>query len=41
MLKYDEKTLERLLDGELTWDELNPLISGSKDLNRFDKIIKL
>jgi len=41
MVKYDEKTLERMIDGELTWDELKPIISGSKDPDRFNMILKI
>ena len=41
MVKYDEKTLERMIDGDLTWEELKPIISGRKDPDRFDKIINI
>jgi acetone carboxylase gamma subunit len=41
VVKYDERTLERLIDGDLTWDELKPIISGRKDPNRFDMIINI
>ena len=41
MVKYDEKTLERMIDGELPWDELKPIISGRKDPDRFDKILSI
>jgi acetone carboxylase gamma subunit len=39
--KYDRKTLERLIDGELTWDELKPIISGPKDPDRFDRVLEI
>ncbi|MFX1406346.1 MAG: acetone carboxylase subunit gamma [Promethearchaeota archaeon] len=41
MVKYDEKTLERMIDGKLPWDELKPIISGRKDQDRFDKILSI
>ena len=41
MSKYDKKTLERMIDGELTWEELKPIIAGRKDPDRFDKIIEI
>lgn len=41
MVKYDKKTLERLIDGDLTWIELKPIISGRKDPDRFDMILEI
>ncbi|MFB0562893.1 MAG: acetone carboxylase subunit gamma [Candidatus Lokiarchaeia archaeon] len=41
MSKYDKKTLERMIDGELTWEELKPIIAGRKDPDRFDKIMEI
>ncbi|MFX1322725.1 MAG: acetone carboxylase subunit gamma [Promethearchaeota archaeon] len=41
MVKYDKKTLERLIDGDLTWIELKPIISGRKDPTRFDMILEI
>jgi len=41
MVEYDKKTLERLITGDLTWNELKPIISGRKDTNRFDMILKI
>ncbi len=41
MVQYDKKTLERMIDGKLSWDELKPIISGRKDPNRFDMIIQI
>lgn len=41
MVKYDKRTLERLIGGDLTWNELKPIISGRKDPDRFDKILEI
>lgn len=41
MKKDDKKTLERMINGELTWEELEPIISGTKDPSRFDMIIEI
>jgi len=41
MVTYDKKTLERMIDGKLSWDELKPIISGRKDSNRFDLILEI
>ena len=41
MVSYDKKTLERMIRGELSWDELRLIISGRKDADRFDKIIEI
>ena len=41
MVSYDENTLERMIDGDLTWEELKPIIAGRKDPDRFDKIINI
>jgi acetone carboxylase gamma subunit len=41
MVTYDKKTLERLIDGKLSWDEIKPIISGRKDHNRFDLILEI
>ncbi|MFX0026377.1 MAG: acetone carboxylase subunit gamma [Candidatus Hermodarchaeota archaeon] len=41
MVKYDKKTLERLINGDLTWNELKPIISGRKDTDRFDMILEI
>lgn len=41
MVKYDKKTLGRLIDGDLSWDELKPIIAGRKDPNRFDMILEI
>jgi len=41
MVTYDKKTLERMINGKLSWDELKPIISGRKDSNRFDLILKI
>ena len=37
----DKKTLERMLDGELEWQELKPIISGGKDPRRFEKLLEI
>jgi hypothetical protein len=31
MVNYDENTLERLIDGDLSWEELKIIIAGRKD----------
>ncbi len=41
MVKYDKRTLERMIEGKLSWDELRPIISGTKDTDRFDKILEI
>jgi acetone carboxylase gamma subunit len=41
MVEYDKKTLERLINGDLSWDELKPIISGRKDPKRFDMILEI
>jgi len=41
MVNEDKKTLERMLDGSLTWEEIKPIISGQKDANRFEKIMEI
>ncbi|MHA1805190.1 MAG: acetone carboxylase subunit gamma [Promethearchaeota archaeon] len=41
MSSLDDKTLERLLEGELTWNELKPIISGRKDKDRFERVLKI
>ncbi|MFX1568493.1 MAG: acetone carboxylase subunit gamma [Promethearchaeota archaeon] len=41
MVSYDKKTLERMINGKLTWDELKPIVSGRKDPNRFDVILEI
>ena len=40
MVNYDENTLERMIDGDLTWEELKLIIAGRKDSDRFDKIME-
>lgn len=40
-MDVDKKTLERMMEGDLKWEELKPIISGSKDKNRFDKIMDI
>jgi len=41
MPKYDKRTLERLIEGDLKWEELKPIISSDKDADRFDKILEI
>ncbi len=41
MANEDKKTLERMIEGELLWEELKPIISGRKDQNRFEKILEI
>jgi len=40
-LKEDKKTLERMLEGDLPWEQLKSIIADQKDPNRFDMIIKI
>jgi acetone carboxylase gamma subunit len=41
MVQYDKKTLERMITGKLSWDELKLIISGRKDPNRFDVVLEI
>lgn len=41
MSNNDKKTLERMINGDLTWEELRSIISGAKDPDRFDKILEI
>jgi acetone carboxylase gamma subunit len=41
MVVYDKKTIERLINGDLKWKELKPIISGRKDKARFDIVLKI
>ncbi|TFF99172.1 MAG: acetone carboxylase subunit gamma [Promethearchaeota archaeon] len=38
---YNKKTLSRLLNGELSWKELKPIIGGKKDPERFDMVLEI
>ena len=40
-MNEDKKTLERMLEGDLPWEQLKPIISDQKDPNRFDIIMKI
>ncbi len=40
-MNEDKTTLKRMIDGDLKWEELKPIISGTKDPNRFNKIIEI
>jgi len=41
MVKYDKRTLERLIEGNLSWDELRLIIAGRKDPDRFDMVLEI
>ncbi|MCK4481453.1 MAG: acetone carboxylase subunit gamma, partial [Candidatus Lokiarchaeota archaeon] len=41
MVKYDKKTLEMMIEGKLSWEELRLIISGRKDADRFEKILEI
>jgi acetone carboxylase, gamma subunit len=40
-MNEDKKTLERMLEGDLPWEQLKPIISDQKDPNRFDIIMEI
>lgn len=40
-MKEDKKTLERMLEGDLPWEQLKLIIGSQKDPNRFDMIIEI
>lgn len=37
----DKKTIKLMLEGDLSWEQLKPIISGQKDPNRFDQIMEI
>lgn len=41
MPKYQKRTLARLLEGELSWKELKPIIAGKKDAERFNMVLEI
>ncbi len=41
MSNQDETLLEKMLDGDLSWNELLPIIQDDKDPHRFEKILKI
>ena len=41
MVKYDKKTLEMMIEGKLSWEELRLIISWKKDAERFDNILQI
>jgi acetone carboxylase gamma subunit len=41
MPQYKKRTLARLLEGELSWKELKPIISGKKDGERFEMVLEI
>ncbi len=40
-MNEDKSILKRMIDGDLEWEELKPIISGTKDPNRFNKIVEI
>ena len=40
-MKEDKRTLERMLEGDLPWEQLKLIIGSQKDPNRFDMIIEI
>ncbi len=41
MPEYDKETIEKLVDGKLSWPELKRMMSSFKDPGRFDKYIQV
>jgi len=41
MPSYDRETLEMLIDGKLSWQEVRAIMGSFKDPDRFDKIIEI
>jgi len=41
MPDYDKATLEKLIDGKLSWTEVKNIMSSFKDPDRFDKYIEI
>lgn len=41
MPEYDKKTLKKMIDGELPWNQLEEIISGEKDSDRFEKMMEI
>ncbi|TXT58801.1 MAG: Acetone carboxylase subunit gamma [Promethearchaeota archaeon] len=41
MVSHDKRTLERMIEGDLAWEELKPIISGKKDSERFEQILNI
>lgn len=41
MADEDKKTLELMMQGDLSWEELKMIISGRKDPRRFEKILEI
>ena len=37
----DKKTITRMLEGDLSWEQLKPIISGQKDPKRFDQVMEI
>ena len=40
-MNEDKKTLESMLEGDLSWEQLKPIIGDQKDPNRFDIIMEI
>jgi len=41
MPEYDRETIEKLIDGKLSWPEVKGIMSAYKDPDRFDKYIAI
>jgi acetone carboxylase gamma subunit len=41
MPEYDKATLEKLIDGKLSWQEVKNIMSSFKDPDRFDKYLEI
>ena len=41
MPEYDKATLEKLIDGKLSWPEIKNIMSSFKDPDRFDKYVDI
>ena len=41
MPEYDKETIEKLIDGKLSWPEVKRIMSAFKDPDRFDKYINI
>jgi len=41
MPDYDKETLEKLIDGKLSWTEVKRIMGAFKDPDRFDKIVEI
>jgi len=41
MPEYEKETLEKLIDGKLSWPEVKNIMSSFKDPDRFDKYVEI